>query len=123
MLPTRILMVNDRREQLHTAYNKLAGDPQLDIVGRAHSGPDAFRKIQNLSPDLVLLELDVSGPNAIRIFGDPGPHRIAGVAVHDRFYRLSLGELDAGAAVTLGFGDSSLPLIARLFVLGDAPRP
>ena len=60
----RTLVVDDdfRVAELHSAY--LARVPGFALVGRAHSGGEALEKVDQLRPDLVLLDIylpDISG--------------------------------------------------------------
>lgn len=61
MLPLRILLVDDNAQFLESAARTLATVPSIEIVGRALSGRDALEQVNQLQPDLVLM--DVAMPN------------------------------------------------------------
>ena len=57
----KLLIVEDEdlfRELLHS---KLADYPQIAVVGEASTGPEAIQQAELLSPDVVLMDIDLGG--------------------------------------------------------------
>lgn len=58
---TRILLVDDH-DLVRTGLRRLLADfPDLEIVGEAENGEDAFRFCRELKPDLVLMDIKMPG--------------------------------------------------------------
>ena len=43
----------------------LSSDPEFEVVGEAEDGRDAIRCVENLSPDLVLMDLSMPRMNGL----------------------------------------------------------
>ncbi len=61
MFPTRILLADDHALVRAGIRNALEGDPSLQIVGEVGDGPGLIQAIEDLNPDLLLI--DVTMPN------------------------------------------------------------
>ncbi len=57
MPPIRILVVDDSPTFLSLVAYFLATDPQITIVGVAHSGREALEQVPRVQPDLVLMDV------------------------------------------------------------------
>jgi DNA-binding NarL/FixJ family response regulator len=99
----RVLLVDDNDDFLDGLSAWLAHDPRLDIVGRAHSGPDAILAVPRLRPDLVLMDVsmpDMNGFEATRqIKSNPNAPLVVLIAFHDS----RAARLEAWAAGADGF--------------------
>lgn len=60
-MPFRALIVEDEPPARADVARLLAQDPRFVLVGVASSGPEALGKIAELSPDLVLLDVQIPG--------------------------------------------------------------
>jgi len=53
----RILIVDDSGLMVRTLSSLISADPSLEIVGEASNGLDALEKVQELRPDLVIMDV------------------------------------------------------------------
>lgn len=87
MKPLRILLVDDSVTFLDSATEFLGRDPRLAIVGRATDGRRGIHLVQELRPDLVLLDASmpyVDGFRATRTIKSlPAPPKVIIVTLHD----------------------------------------
>jgi PAS domain S-box-containing protein len=83
----RILIVDDSLDFLDSAARFLADQPELDVVGRACSGREAIDQIEQLRPDVVIMDLVMPGMTGLEatrsIKGRPNPPRVVMVSMHD----------------------------------------
>jgi DNA-binding NarL/FixJ family response regulator len=61
----RIVIVEDHTLLRSGLRALLAQDPDLEVVGEAGNGRDAFHTIATLKPDLVLMDISMPGMNGI----------------------------------------------------------
>jgi DNA-binding NarL/FixJ family response regulator len=98
-----VLLVDDNDDFLDGLSAWLAHDPRLEIVGRAHSGPDAILAVPRLQPNLVLMDVsmpDMNGFEATRqIKSNPNAPLVVLIAFHDS----RAARLEAWAAGADGF--------------------
>jgi len=69
MTPLRVVIVDDHKLLLEGTKAALDRYPEVDVVGLASSGREALEKIEQLAPDLVLLDVrlpDISGIEVAR---------------------------------------------------------
>src|SRR5215470_16037277 len=72
----RVLVVDDSAMFLHVARSLLSETDWLHLVGFAASGEEAIRRLPDVKPDLVLVDVNMSGINGIetaRIIRDQDP--------------------------------------------------
>ncbi len=84
----RVLLVDDESlalDRLDTFFADIEG---VDVVGRARDGDEALEKIKELTPDLVILDVQMPGKNGLRaaadIAVDPKPE-IVFVTAHEHY--------------------------------------
>ena len=124
MPPIRILLVDDNTEFLESAAHFLAAVPETVVVGWARSGREAIRRLDDLHPDLILMDLVMPGMDGLeatrRIKAQPAPPRVVILTLFDGAeYRTAILEAHAdGVLAKSEFGSRLLPLIHDLF---DAP--
>jgi len=125
--PIRVLIVDDSVEFLETVERFLATDQQIEVVGRALSGPEAIEQVEQLHPDLVLMDLAMPGMNGLeatrRINVQPNAPPVLILTLHDNVeYRAAAEELEvAGYVVKSEFFDQLLPAIHAQFARRHAP--
>lgn len=61
----RVLLVDDHPVVRKGLITCLSGHPQLSVVGEASDGLEALRQIRKLSPDLVLMDVDMPLMNGL----------------------------------------------------------
>lgn len=127
--PVRILLVDDSLDFLEAAVRFLAADPRLEIVGGALSGRDGLKRVAELRPDLVLVDLampEMDGLEATRqIKKLAWPPRVIILTLHDSpDYRAAARAVYADDFISKSdFGTELLPLIHRMFARPDARTP
>jgi DNA-binding NarL/FixJ family response regulator len=61
----RVLLVDDQEPYLRAMAAVVEETPGFDVVGRAESGEDALALAQSLTPDLVLLDVNLPGSDGL----------------------------------------------------------
>ncbi|MEW5686598.1 MAG: LytTR family DNA-binding domain-containing protein [Pseudomonadota bacterium] len=73
--PLRVLAVDDERLALRRMELLLRAAEGVEVVGQARSGPDALTAIETLRPDVVLLDIKMSGMTGLdvaHVLDEPG---------------------------------------------------
>jgi DNA-binding NarL/FixJ family response regulator len=64
--PIRILLVDDHRSVLWGLEKLIEGEsPRMEVIGKATNSADAMHLLDQASPDLILLDIDLGGENGI----------------------------------------------------------
>ena len=63
----RILVVDDFDLWRRLLCTTLSKEPDLEVVGEASDGFEATQKVEELNPDLVLLEIDLREVNGLEV--------------------------------------------------------
>ncbi len=66
-MPIRVLVVDDSLLIRRFVKDILSKDPEFQIVGEAADGAEAIEKIMELSPDVVILDLEMPKKNGIEV--------------------------------------------------------
>lgn len=62
----RVMLVEDHQTMLWGLERLIEGErPRMEVVGVAHTGPDAVALATRLEPDVILLDLDLGGTSSI----------------------------------------------------------
>jgi DNA-binding NarL/FixJ family response regulator len=121
MSQLKLLLVDDNRRFMEIAADFLSSHPGIEIIGLAHSGLEALRLLENLSPDLVLMDIsmpDMNGLEATRkIRARPFPPQVVILTMYEgaEFCALAQNAGADGFITKADFGDSLWPLIMKLF--------
>jgi DNA-binding NarL/FixJ family response regulator len=99
----RVLLVDDNDDFLDGLSAWLAHDPRLDIVGRAHSGPEAIDAVRRLLPGLVLMDVSMPDMNGFEATRQIKSHPRAPLVVLIAFHDSQTARLEAWAAGADGF--------------------
>src|SRR5438552_15758185 len=99
----RVLVVDDSGLMRKLIPNILARDPMIDVVGTAMDGAFALKKIEELRPDVVTLDLEMprmDGMETLRMIMRRAPLPVVMVSTHSKegafenFNALALGSID-----------------------------
>ncbi len=117
----KVLLVDNSKQFLQSATTFLSQCPSVEVIGTATSGKDAIKKVQELSPDLVLMDIAMPQMNGIEatrcIKGQAGAPKIIILTLHDNTEYRSAAK-DAGSDGFVRKSDLRthlLPMIHALF--------
>ena len=82
MNPLRILIVDDEPLARERVRAMLQGDPAVEIIGEAASGPAAVTAIRKDKPDIVFLDMQMPGFDGLQVVAElPADRRPAVIFV------------------------------------------
>jgi DNA-binding NarL/FixJ family response regulator len=85
--PTRLLIVDDHESVRAGLRFLLSGETDFEIVGEAHSVPAALRAIDELSPEIILLDFGLGAENGDRVLDElatrVAPPRVVMLSMED----------------------------------------
>lgn len=124
MTPIRVLLVDDHPDFLQSLSDFLSGVPWITLVGTARSGEEALVLVNDLRPDLVLMDLSMSGMNGMeathRIKELEHPPRVVIVTLqHDPEYRAQAAASGANGFINKLDIVEGLPLLIRTLFTGN----
>lgn len=97
----RILVADDHPVVRDGLVAMLHSEPDFDVVGEAESGPEAVRLVQRLTPDVLLLDLEMPGLDGVgvlrRLRELDCPTRVIVFTVFDTDERI-IAAVEAGAS-------------------------
>ncbi len=64
---TRLLLADDHPVIRRGIAACLTSHPELQVVGEAHDGKDTLRKARELSPDIILMDIDMPHTNGLAV--------------------------------------------------------
>jgi DNA-binding NarL/FixJ family response regulator len=64
---TRLLLADDHPVIRRGIAACLNSHPELEIVGEAHDGKETLRKARELSPDIILMDIDMPHTNGLAV--------------------------------------------------------
>lgn len=117
----RVLLVDDNPKFLQMMADVLALVSDFQVVGAVPSGREALAKIEQLQPDLVLVDMAMPGLDGLevtrRIKKQPAAPRVIILTLHsDLEYQQAAQAAGAdGYVVKWDLGVQLLPLIRSLF--------
>jgi len=65
MKPTRILLVDDHRLFREGIHTLLAHESDMEVVAQAENGVEALKKVEDLEPEVVLMDVSIPEMNGI----------------------------------------------------------
>jgi len=83
----RVLLVDDEPLARQLLAELLAEIPDVELVGEAANGFEAVRRVQELAPDLLLLDIQMpklSGFEVLELLGEPAP-AVVFVTAYDEY--------------------------------------
>jgi DNA-binding NarL/FixJ family response regulator len=98
--PVRVLLVDDSAPFVETARELLDADPRMEVVGVAADGAEAVELAEQLTPDLVLMDIEMprlNGVEATRAIRDrcPTAHVVMLTGRNEREDEIGSGEAGA----------------------------
>lgn len=84
----RVVIVDDEPLGLEKLRGLLGKEMRVELVGEATNGDDAVRRIRELRPDLVFLDINLPGRTGFSVvedLGDDLPRAIVFVTAHNEF--------------------------------------
>ena len=82
----KIVIVDDHRLVRETWSFILNSDPRFKVIGDCASGEEALLKIPRLSPDIVIMDINLPGINGIeateKLCVPDAPYKVLGVSLH-----------------------------------------
>jgi DNA-binding NarL/FixJ family response regulator len=115
----RILLVDDSPEFLASAAHFLSLEPRVVVVGQTHSGASAVDLAREVRPDVVLMDLGLSGLGSLEVarrLGELSPApRVVLLTVYDLPEYEVIRQRGAadGVLAKSRFGSDLLPLLAQ----------
>jgi two-component system LytT family response regulator len=70
--PLRVLVADDERLARQRLEDLLAGEENVEIVGRTDNGPTTVAAIRELEPDLVFLDIQMPGKTGLEVVREVG---------------------------------------------------
>ncbi len=111
---TRVLVTDDSAFMRKMLSEILSGDPAIEIVGQARNGEDAVRKVGELKPDVVTMDVEMpvmDGLQALTRIMQERPTPVVMVSsVTQKGAEMTLRCLDAGAVDFVGKPSGSISL-------------
>ncbi len=136
MKPVRVLVVDDSALMRKLIPQILERDPSIEVVGTAMDGSFGLRKIEELRPDVVTLDLEMPRMDGMEMLRTiTRKHRVPVIVVsahstqgaHSTFKALSLGAFDFVAkprdAASAHMEEISRELISKIKVAACTPMP
>src|ERR1700742_2338884 len=72
----RVLIIDDEPLARERLRDMLAADSRIDIIGECVNGEQAIESIQQLSPDLVFLDVEMPGKDGFAVLESLDPERL-----------------------------------------------
>ncbi len=119
----RIFLVDDNEGFIRVASRFLAACPGFEVIGYATNANYGVRRIRELQPDVVIIDLVMPGKGGFEIARIVKSGRICPRVIAISFKDMThlKGELEAagvdGAVAKCDFGDMIVPAIKKLFPL------
>jgi two-component system, LytTR family, response regulator len=76
-MPLRTLLVDDEQPARERLKQLLSANSEVEIVGEAEDGVQAIERVQELTPDLVLLDIQMPGCSGLEVAASLGRPRPA----------------------------------------------
>jgi DNA-binding NarL/FixJ family response regulator len=113
----RIVLVDDHEVARRALRSVLRANPNIEVVGEAAEGKEALKKVEELKPDIVLLDIslpDISGIEVAPGIRNTSPEsRIIFVSQHISI-PLAKDALQGGAYGYVVKSDAGLDLLAAI---------
>jgi DNA-binding NarL/FixJ family response regulator len=123
MTQTRILIADDHAVLRAGLRMLLGAEPDMEVVGEACDGQEALTQAAALKPDIILLDLTMSGQDGLDVLPQlkkVSPARILVLTMHeDQAYLRQALQMGASGYVLKKAADTELLLAIRAVIRGE----
>ncbi len=125
MQPIRVLLADDHAAVRRSVRRLLARDSQIEVVGEAEDGVQALQLVEELHPDVLLLDVEMPGPKgyevARHLFDQGSQVRVLVLSGYDD-KRYVVEMMASGAAGYLSKEDAPSQLITAIHAVAGSVR-
>jgi two-component system, LytTR family, response regulator len=93
----RVLVVDDEVHARRGLRTLLQREEGVVVVGEAANGADAIEAIRRLTPDLVLLDVEMPDRNGLEVVAEIGAHRMPAVVFVTAYDQYAVAAFEASA--------------------------
>jgi len=115
--PIRIMLIDDHRSVLWGLEKLIDGEkPRMEVVGTATNSIEAMNLLGTISPDIILIDLDLNGESGVSIIPNLIEKSAAKILVLTGSRDLSLHDnaMLAGAKGVVGKGDTAETILKAI---------
>jgi len=115
-MPINVLVVDDSivfRTKLNLSFNK---DPELNVIGSAANVEEALRKIRELNPDVVTLDIEMPNANGFELLKAVMPTSPLPIVVVSSLPVNALDALGLGAVDFVKKPEAGIPNSTEIFI-------
>lgn len=103
--PVRVLLADDHPVVRGGILKVLSHDPDIEVVGEASNGEETLKLVESLSPDVLLLDMEMPVMNGVEVTHQlrkrfPSVHILALSGYEDRSYVLEILQMGASGYLT-----------------------
>jgi SARP family transcriptional regulator, regulator of embCAB operon len=114
----RVLIVDDVAVVREALRLLLSDEPSVEVIGEAGDGEEAVRLVETLTPDLVLMDIEMprlGGLAAMRLIRrQPHPPRLVAMSIYGASDSLRASALEAGAEAYVEKGATLAEVVGAL---------
>lgn len=115
--PIKIMLIDDHRSVLWGLEKLIDSEkPRMEVVGTATNATDAMALLQTVTPDVILIDLDLNGESGVDVIPNLINHSNAKILVLTGTRDLSLQDkaMLAGARGVVGKGDTAETILKAI---------
>ena len=106
MKKIRVLIIEDSRVIATLLNHIISNDPELEVVGIAHSGEEGIRSVANLKPDVISMDIRLPGIDGLKTTSiimteNPTPIVVISESIEDPGLNIAMNALKVGALSVL----------------------
>jgi DNA-binding NarL/FixJ family response regulator len=120
-----LLLVDDQSIVRQGLRRRLLLEPDITVVGEASSGEQALELVESLTPDIVLMDVEMPGMNGITatatLRASSPQSTVVMMSIHDDVHTRALA-LSAGAAAFVEKRGAVEVLLATIRLLAEITR-
>ena len=120
--PCRVLLVDENDAFLDGLTDWFETKSEIDVIGRAHTGNEALRRVSSFKPDLVLIDVGIPEGNGFDVVQsikvEPTPPLVVVMSFHDSHHIRTIA-LSNGADGSITKADIPQHLAAYIETIVD----